>query len=122
MTRSTGASISGLLLIAFFASTTFAQTKPDKDYLVYVVSESADKIALVRFGPGGARVDHDLPTGDMPVDIDGPHGLVVSPDKEFYYVSIAHGRPFGSVWKYAVKYDSVLGGFAGVISTVLIFD
>ncbi|MEP6708239.1 MAG: cytochrome D1 domain-containing protein [Pyrinomonadaceae bacterium] len=90
-------------------TTALAQTKPDKDYLVYVVSESADKIALVRFGPGGARVDHDLPTGDMPVDIDGPHGLVVSPDKEFYYVSIAHGRPFGSVWKYAVKDDSVLG-------------
>jgi DNA-binding beta-propeller fold protein YncE len=90
-------------------TTVLAQTKPDKDYLVYVVSESADKIALVRFGPRGARVDHDLPTGDMPVDIDGPHGLVVSPDKEFYYVSIAHGRPFGSVWKYAVKDDSVLG-------------
>lgn len=90
-------------------TTSLAQTKPDKDYLVYVVSESADKIALVRFGPGGARLDHDLPTGDMPVDIDGPHGLVVSPDKEFYYVSIAHGRPFGSVWKYAVKDDSVLG-------------
>src|SRR5712664_2046056 len=78
---------------------TIAQNKPDKDYLVYVVSESADKIALIRFGPKGARVDHDLQTGDMPVDIDGPHGIVVSPDRQFYYVSIAHGRPFGLVWK-----------------------
>jgi hypothetical protein len=50
-----------------------AQTKPDKDYLVYVVSESADKIALIRFGPNGARIDHEVQTGDMPVDIDGPH-------------------------------------------------
>ncbi|MEO8435839.1 MAG: YncE family protein [Pyrinomonadaceae bacterium] len=96
--------------MALFATPTArAQAKPDKDYLVYVVSEAADKIALVRFGPGGARVDHDLPTGDMAVDIDGPHGLVISPDKEFYYVSIAHGRPYGSVWKYAVKDDRVLG-------------
>jgi DNA-binding beta-propeller fold protein YncE len=86
-----------------------AQTKPDKDYLFYVVSESADKIALIRFGPNGARVDHDLQTGDMPVDIDGPHGIVISPDKQFYYVSIAHGRPFGLVWKYATKDDRVIG-------------
>jgi len=86
-----------------------AQAKPDKDYLVYVLSESADKISLVRFGPKGARIDHDLQTGDMPVDIDGPHGIAISPDKQFYYVSLAHGRPFGSVWKYSTKDDRVLG-------------
>ena len=45
-----------------------AQVRPDKDYLVYVVSESADKIALIRFGPNGARIDHQIETGDMPVD------------------------------------------------------
>jgi DNA-binding beta-propeller fold protein YncE len=92
--------------IYFWAS---AQTKRDKDYLVYVVSESADKIALIRFGPNGARIDHQLDTGDMPVDIDGPHGIVVSPDRQSYYVSIAHGRPFGTVWKYSTKDDSVQG-------------
>src|SRR5260370_35120109 len=59
---------------------TIAQTKPDKDYLFYVVSESADKIALIRFGPTVARIDHDLQTGDIPVAIDGPHGIDVSPD------------------------------------------
>jgi DNA-binding beta-propeller fold protein YncE len=96
-------------LALFTTPTTFAQTKPDKDYLVYVVSESADKIALVRFGPNGARIDHQLETGDMPVDIDGPHGIVISPDRQFYYVSIAHGRPFGLIWKYSTKDDSVLG-------------
>jgi len=98
------------LAVSFFCcSSILAQTKPDKDYLVYVVSESADKIALIRFGPNGARVDHDLQTGDMPVDIDGPHGIVISPDKQFYYVSIAHGRPFGLVWKYSTKDDHVVG-------------
>jgi DNA-binding beta-propeller fold protein YncE len=86
-----------------------AQTKPDKDYLVYVVSEAADKIALIRFGPNGARIDHQLDTGDMPVDIDGPHGIVVSPDRQFYYVSIAHGRPYGWVWKYRTKDDVPVG-------------
>jgi DNA-binding beta-propeller fold protein YncE len=83
--------------------------QPDRDYLVYVLSEAADKISLVRFGPGGARLDHEVPTGDMPIDIDGPHGIAISRDRQFYYVSLAHGRPFGSVWKYSAKDDRVLG-------------
>ena len=44
-------------------SPAFAQAKPTQDYLVYVLSEAADKISLIRFGPNGARVDHDLVTG-----------------------------------------------------------
>ena len=36
-------------------------------------------------------------TGVMPMDIDGPNGLAVSPDGEFFYVSIAHGQPYGTV-------------------------
>lgn len=97
--------------IVLFASAAqlMAQSKPDQDYLFYVLSEGSDKISLVRFGPNGVRVEHELQTGDMPVDIDGPHGLAISPDKQFYYVSLAHGRPFGSVWKYSTKNDRVLG-------------
>lgn len=82
---------------------------PNQDYLVYVVSESADEITLVRFGPKGARVERKLGTGVMPSDLDGPHGIAITRDKEFYYVSLAHGAPFGSVWKYSVKNDAVLG-------------
>src|ERR1044072_1644478 len=100
---------STLLLLVLSPTLLRAQTKPDKEYLVYVVSEAADKISLVRFGPDGIRVDHAIDTGDMPVDIDGPHGIVISPDRRFYFVSIAHGRPFGSVWKYSTKDDAVLG-------------
>ncbi len=98
-----------LVLIAFSPSFARSQTKPDKDYLVYVLSEGADKIALVRFGPAGIKIDHQINTGDMPIDIDGPHGIVLSPDRQFYYVTIAHGRPFGSVWKYSTKNDGLLG-------------
>lgn len=100
-----------VLFTIFFSGpyAALAQTKPDKDYLVYVLSEAADKITLLRFGPGGARVDHEISTGDMPIDIDGPHGIAVSRDKQFYFVSLAHGRPFGSVWKYSTSDDHVLG-------------
>ena len=97
-----------LILLASSAASSHAQVKPERDYLVYVLSESADKIALVRFGPDGARVDRQIDTGDMPVDIDGPHGIAVSPDRQFYYVTLAHGRPFGSVWKYSTKDDLLI--------------
>lgn len=86
-----------------------AEPPPGQDYLVWVVSESSDLVSLVRFGPGGARVEREIPTGLMPVDIDGPHGIDVSPDKEFFYVSLGHGRPFGSLWKYRVSDGKVMG-------------
>ncbi len=96
-------------ILGAVAPVAHSQSKPDKDYLFYVLSEAADKVSLVRFGPGGPRIDREILTGDMPIDIDGPHGIVVARDQQFYYVSLAHGRPFGSVWKYSVKDDRVLG-------------
>src|SRR4029453_11012390 len=94
------------LTVAAFAGPVAAQ---QLTYFVYVASEAADTIALVRFGPDGIAVDHEIATGMMPTDIDGPHGLAVSPDKAYYYVSIAHGQPNGSVWKYSTKDDKLVG-------------
>ena len=95
---------------------------PDRDYLVYVVAESADEIALLRFGPRGGSVDHRLTTGIMPADVDGPHGIDVSPDGRYYFVSIAHGTPFGTVWKYTTYGDTLkgrveLGNFPATMQT-----
>ena len=98
-----------VLMVLVCAAFVPAQSIPARDYLFYVVSEGADKIALVRFGSNGARVEREIDTGDMPIDIDGPHGIVMSPDRKFYYVSIGHGRPFGLVWKYSATDDSVVG-------------
>src|SRR5690349_15389012 len=102
---------SAVIFVLIFLSplATRSQSPAKKEYLLYVLSEAADKISLIRFDGTNAKLDHQIDTGDMPVDIDGPHGIVISPDRRFYYVSIAHGRPFGTVWKYATKDDSVLG-------------
>jgi len=81
---------------------------PTQDYLVYVVCESADKVVLIRFGPGGARIESQTRTGLMPTDINGPHGIAVSPDKKYFYVSQGHGRPDGSVWKYNAGSNTVI--------------
>lgn len=98
----------GVVVVLLLAASAHAQIKPELDYLVYVLSESADKIVVVRFGAEGARVERQIDTGEMPIDIDGPHGIVVSPDRQFYYVSTSHGRPFGTVWKYSTKDDSLV--------------
>jgi DNA-binding beta-propeller fold protein YncE len=95
-----------LLISLITAASAAAQ---ERTYYVYVASEAADKIALIRFGPGAAVVEREITTGLMPTDIDGPHGLAVSPDKAYYYVTIAHGQPNGSIWKYSTKDDSLLG-------------
>ncbi|MGE0128492.1 MAG: YncE family protein [Blastocatellales bacterium] len=96
-------------ILSTLSSSTFAQKPIEQDYLVYVLSESADKITLIHFGPGGARVEREFTTGVVEPDIDGPHGIAVSPDKQHYFVSLAHGRPFGTIWKYSAKDDKVVG-------------
>ena len=78
------------------------------EYLALVVSESADEVARVRFGPAGARVEATRRVGVMPMEIDGPHGIAVDPDGEHYYVSLAHGTPSGSLWKLSLRDDRVL--------------
>lgn len=82
---------------------------PGREYVVYVASESADEVSRVVFGPSGARVESDRAVGMMPADIDGPHGLALSPSGDFYYVTIAHGTPYGTLWKIATETDSVVG-------------
>lgn len=112
--------VAAYLIVWITLSPAVAQTAPassvqppTQDYLVYVVCESADKIVLVRFGPAGARIESEARIGLMPTDINGPHGVAVSPDQQFVYVAQGHGRPEGSLWKYrtgsntAVKYTSL---------------
>ncbi len=48
-------------------------------------------------------------SGVMPADIDGPHNITVSPDQRWYYVSIAHGTPYGTLWRFDARNDTVAG-------------
>ncbi len=79
-------------------------------YYVYVANESSDLVSRVAFTPGrGARVDGETTVGIMPADIDGPHGMTVSPDRRFWYLTLAHGTPYGSVWKFEAEADTLAG-------------
>ena len=84
-------------------------TVPDRTYWIYAASEGNDQVALISFGARGLHVEHVNTVGLMPTDVDGPHGVALSPDGRYYYVTTAHGAPFGFLWKYATATDSVLG-------------
>jgi DNA-binding beta-propeller fold protein YncE len=86
-----------------------AASAPDRDYLVFVASEGNDQISLVRFGPAGARVERSRRMGINPTELVGPHGLWVSPDGKWYYVSTAHGTPNGALWKFSTANDEQVG-------------
>jgi YVTN family beta-propeller protein len=78
-------------------------------YRVGVVSESGDIVTWLTPTGAGLKLDRVVPVGVMPSDIDGPHNIAVSPDGKSYNVTIAHGTPYGSLWKLNVTGDSVLG-------------
>lgn len=85
----------------------YAQTSqsPDHDYWVYVANESSDLVSLVRFGPDGAVEEKTIEVGYHPADIDGAHGVTVSPTGNHWYVSMAHGMPFGQIWQFETGTD-----------------
>lgn len=82
---------------------------PTRDYLVLIASEATDQITLARFGAGAPRAERVQVTGLNPSDPDGPHGLAVAPGGATFFVSTAHGTPFGSLWKYNTATGALLG-------------
>lgn len=81
---------------------------PSTSYRVYVGAESADLMHRIRFGPGGASVENTIPVGRYPTEIEGPHGITISPDGEFLYLTTGHGVPNGMIWKYALGPDTLV--------------
>ncbi len=95
---------------------------PTRDYYLFVVAESADQVAFVRFGADGLKIERSQKVGMMPTEINGPHGVAASPDGKYYYVSIAHGTPYGTLWKFDASNDSLiarvtLGNFPATVQT-----
>lgn len=80
-----------------------------KDYYIYCTAESEDEVALIRFDGKNAYVEKHIPVGVWPVEIEGPHGITVSPDGDYWYLSMAHGLPFGHLYKYKTGSDELVG-------------
>ena len=86
-----------------------APRRPTATYWAYVGAESADLIHRIRFGPDGATVERTTQIGELPNEMEGPHGLAISPDAKYLYMTTGHGRPDGKLWKYELGPDSLVG-------------
>ena len=88
-------------------------------YRILATAESDDQVALIEFRPCldgatancGATVVRTYQVGLLPADTEGPHGVVMAPDGKSFYVSLAHGRPFG----YLQKIDFATGRPIGLV-------
>ena len=102
-----------LSAVALIPAASAVAQRPDKDYTVLVASEAVDRITRITFGPSAgptlAKVEATTPVGINPVDPDGPHGIGLSPNAQQYYVTTAHGVPYGYLWKIDAKTNEVLG-------------
>jgi DNA-binding beta-propeller fold protein YncE len=92
-------------------STRTAPAKPDANYWVYVLAESADLMHRIRLGPEGATVEKTISVGLYPTETEGPHGVTISPDGKWLHMTTGHGLPDGGYWKYALGPDTLVGEF-----------
>ena len=79
-----------------------------RNYYIYVTAESQDEVHVIKFDGKKAVVIKDIPVGVWPLEIEGPHGLTISPDGKYWYLSLAHGFPFGHVYKYETGSDKMV--------------
>jgi YVTN family beta-propeller protein len=75
---------------------------------VYVGAESADLIHRVKLDATGVSIDQTTPVGEMAVENEGPHGLNISPDGRYLYMTTAHGVPDGKMWKFEAGPDTLV--------------
>ena len=79
-----------------------------RNYYIYVTAESQDEVHVIKFDGKKAVVIKDIPVGVCPLEIEGPHGLTISPDGKYWYLSLALGFPFGHVYKYETGSDKMV--------------
>jgi YVTN family beta-propeller protein len=85
-----------------------AQPITSTPYSIYVSSEAADIVSRIAVDAEGWHVEREVSVKLVPNEISGPHNVAVSRDGRFWYVSISHGTPNGSIWKYDAQNDSLL--------------
>lgn len=106
--------VAGVAVVAALglsAASSFASPAPQSSgstYILYVAAESDDVVEKIAFGPGGFRRIRTVPVGIWPADTEGPHGIALSPDGKYWYVTVAHGNPYGILFKYDTETDTLV--------------
>tara|TARA_B100001057_G_scaffold427790_1_gene452735 strand:- start:537 stop:1625 length:1089 start_codon:yes stop_codon:yes gene_type:complete len=92
-------------LILFLLVSNFVVSQ---SYYLYVASESEDTVSLLKFQNNEINELERISVGTYPTEIEGPHGITVDPNGKFWYLSLAHGNPFGKLVKYSTGSNEVV--------------
>lgn len=95
--------------IAFLTLCLLSYSLSAQEYYVYATAESEDEVALIKFDGEKAVVEKTIAVGIWPAEIEGPHGINVSPDGKYWFLSLAHGNPYGTLYKYSTETNEVVG-------------
>ena len=98
----------GLALVLLATPLAAQRAEPALDYWIYVAAESSDEVYKIRFDGEAAEVAKVIDVGVLPTEIEGPHGLTVSPDGKHWFLTMAHGQPFGILYKYSTETDELV--------------
>ena len=91
-----------------FLSFLIFHTVFSQDYYVYVAAESDDQVSVLKFD-GKEIIETDrISVGIMPTENEGPHGITIDPSGKYWYLTLAHGSPNGSVVKYSTENNEPL--------------
>lgn len=83
--------------------------RPTSTYWVYAGAESADLLHRVRLDPAGLAVEKTVGIGELGAEMEGPHGLVVTADGKYLFMTTGHGKPDGKLWQYELGPDRLVG-------------
>lgn len=99
-----------ILVLSFIILSSSSNTLAQK-YFFYVAAESDDIVELIEFDAQKkeAHIVESIEVGTFPAENEGPHGMTVSQDGKHWFVTIAHGMPYGQVWKFETSTNKVVG-------------
>lgn len=89
-----------LLLVLFLAG--FCHHTAAQTHHLYVAAESEDKVYQLAFDArsGEGDIRDSIAVGQFPTENEGPHGINVGLEGDYWYLSLAHGNPYGWLYKF----------------------
>ena len=79
-----------------------------QNYYIYVAAESDDTVSVLKFDGETIEETDRITVGIMPTENEGPHGITIDPSGKYWYLTLAHGNPNGSVVKYSTENNEPL--------------
>ena len=100
-----------LSILILLVAATLADVAHAQAYYVYVTAESDDEVNVVRFDAEAEQADvvERVRVGAWPTENEGPHGIAVAPDGKHWFLSMAHGIPYGKLYKYTTGTNEKVG-------------